>query len=188
MGYVPRSFRNHPLMMKRENRAMPKTLTIIASASFAAIAAMASAAGAQDITVTRQLSIGLAGEAAQAALAQCTQQGYRVSVAVYDRSGLLRAYLRGDGASPHSFDSATRKAFTSATFGSTTATLAKRIHEVPEAAGLANIPGILPLGGGAPIKIGDEVVGGIGVAGAPGGDKDEACSNAGIAKVQDRLK
>lgn len=167
---------------------MPKTLRVVAAAGFAAMTVAASPVAAQDITTTRQLSIALASEAAQVALANCTQQGYRVSVAVYDRSGLLRAYLRGDGASPHSFDSATRNAFTSATFGNTTAALAKRIREVPEAAGLANIPGILPLGGGAPIKIGDEVVGGIGVAGAPGGDKDEACSNAGIAKVQDRLK
>src|SRR5581483_71843 len=166
---------------------MPKGLKTVAIAALAAVTA-APAAGAQDITATRQLSIHLASEAAQAALAQCTQQGYRVSVAVYDRSGLLRAYLRGDGASPHTYDSATRKAFTAATLGRATAEVAKRIHENPESAGLANIPGILPLGGGAPIKIGDEVVGGIGVAGAPGGDKDEACSNAGIAKVQDRLK
>jgi len=106
---------------------MLKGLKTVAIATFAAVTA-ASPAGAQDITTTRQLSIALASEAAQAALAQCTQQGYRVSVAVYDRSGLLRAYLRGDGASPHSFDSATRKAFTAATFGRTTEALAKRIQ------------------------------------------------------------
>jgi uncharacterized protein GlcG (DUF336 family) len=143
---------------------------------------------ADDITATRQLSVALADEAAQAALASCVQSGYRVSVAVYDRSGLLRAYLRGDGAGPHTFDTATRKAYSSASLGASTSDLQKRVASDPAAAGLVNIPGVLILAGGLPIKIGNEVIGGIGVGGAPGGDKDEACSQAGLAKIQDRLK
>jgi uncharacterized protein GlcG (DUF336 family) len=157
---------------------------------FAVLAAIAAggSAFAQQLTTTRQLSAALAAEAAQAALASCTQQGYRVSVAVYDRSGVMRAYLRGDGAAPVSYDSATRKAFTAASFGANTSDLAKRLADNPGLAPLFNLAGVLALAGGVPVKVGNEVVGGIGVGGAPGGDKDEACSNAGIAKIQDKLK
>jgi uncharacterized protein GlcG (DUF336 family) len=166
-----------------------RTNGAILIAAFAGACALAGApAQAEDVTTTRQLSIALAAEAAQVALATCTQQGYRVSVAVVDRSGLLRAYLRGDGAAPHTYDSATRKAFTSASFGATTAELAKRIADNPGNAALAGIPGTLMLAGGVPVKAGNDVLGAVGVGGAPGGDKDEACSQAGIAKIQDRLK
>ena len=44
------------------------------------------------------------------------------------------------------------------------------------------------IGGGVPIKAGTETIGGVGVSGAPGGEKDEVCANAGIAKVVDALK
>ena len=169
-------------MVQRSSR-----VALLAAVGVAGLA-VASPAPAQEVTTTRQLSLALASEAAQAALAACTQQGYRVSVAVYDRSGLLRAYLRGDGASPHTYDSSTRKAFTSASFGATTAELGKRIAENPGSAALANVPGVLALAGGVPVKVGNEVIGAVGVGGAPGGDKDEACSNAGIAKIQDRLR
>jgi uncharacterized protein GlcG (DUF336 family) len=166
----------------------PIAAPIVFAAVGAAFILSGGAARSEDITATKQLSVALAAEAAQAALAACTQQGYRVSVAVIDRSGLLRAYLRGDGAPPHTQDSAMRKAFTSASFGATTGDLAKRIAENPGNAALANIPGTLMLAGGVPIKAGNDMLGGIGVGGAPGGDKDEACSQAGIAKIQDRLK
>lgn len=169
-------------MVQRSSR-----VALLAAVGVAGLA-VASPAPAQEVTTTRQLSLALASEAAQAALAACTQQGYRVSVAVYDRSGLLRAYLRGDGASPHTYDSSTRKAFTSASFGATTAELGKRIAENPGSAALANVPGVLALAGSVPVKVGNEVIGAVGVGGAPGGDKDEACSNAGIAKIQDRLR
>lgn len=42
--------------------------------------------------------------------------------------------------------------------------------------------------GGLPIKVGNDVIGGIAAAGAPGGDKDESCAAAGLAKIQDQLK
>jgi uncharacterized protein GlcG (DUF336 family) len=170
--------------MKRRPVATP----VLVAAVGAAFVLAGGAARSEDITTTKQLSVALAAEAAQTALASCTQQGYRVSVAVIDRSGLLRAYLRGDGAAPHTQDSAMRKAFTAASFGASTGELAKRIAENPGNAALSSIPGTLMLAGGVPIKAGNDMLGGIGVGGAPGGDKDEACSQAGIAKIQDRLK
>ena len=53
---------------------------------------------------------------------------------------------------------------------------------------LRQIPGVVAIGGGVPIKAGAEVIGGVGVSGAPGGEKDEVCAKAGIAKVADALK
>jgi uncharacterized protein GlcG (DUF336 family) len=47
---------------------------------------------------------------------------------------------------------------------------------------------VIPLGGGIPIKIGEDTIGGIGVSGAPGQEKDEACAKAGLEKVADQLK
>jgi uncharacterized protein GlcG (DUF336 family) len=58
----------------------------------------------------------------------------------------------------------------------------------PAASGLQFVPGVLMVQGGVPIKVGEEVIGAIGVGGAPGGDKDEACAQAGIDKIKDRLK
>jgi uncharacterized protein GlcG (DUF336 family) len=142
---------------------------------------------AQDITTVRQLSAKLAMEAVTAALDSCVAEGYRVSVAIVDRTGLVRATVRGDGAGPHTHESALRKAYTSATLGALTSELATRIQD-PNLATLKDIPGVLFLAGGVPIRVGEELIGGIGVAGAPGGNFDEACGNAGIAAIQDRLQ
>jgi uncharacterized protein GlcG (DUF336 family) len=96
--------------------------------------------------------------------------------------------LRGDNAGVHTIDSATSKAYTSASFKAPSAAVAERLLANPQGAQLGHLPDVLLLGGGLPIKIGDEVVGGIGAAGAPGGDKDEACAKAGLDKIADRLK
>jgi uncharacterized protein GlcG (DUF336 family) len=146
-------------------------------------------AGSQDLPAEKVLPLALAVEAAQTALATCEQQGYRVSVAVTDRAGLVRGLIRGDGAGPHTLDSSSRKAYTSASLRRPTQELAKMVSENPVIAGLREMnEKILILGGGLPIKVGEEVIGGIGVGGAPGGDKDEACALAGIDKIESRLK
>jgi uncharacterized protein GlcG (DUF336 family) len=101
----------------------------------------------------------------------------------------VRALIRGDGAGPHTLDSSSRKAYTSASLRRPTQELAKMVSESPVIAGLRGMnEKILILGGGLPIKAGEEVIGGIGVGGAPGGDKDEACALAGIDKIKSRLK
>jgi uncharacterized protein GlcG (DUF336 family) len=104
---------------------------------------------AQDITTVRQLSAKLAMEAVTAALDSCVAEGYRVSVAIVDRTGLVRATVRGDGAGPHTHESALRKAYTSATLGALTSELATRIQD-PNLATLKDIPGVLFLAGGVP--------------------------------------
>jgi uncharacterized protein GlcG (DUF336 family) len=121
------------------------------------------------------------------ALAQCQKDGYKVSTAVVDRGGNLLAFVRDPAAGPHTAESSRRKAFTSATFGMTSAAFAT-LTANPAAAGLKDLTGVFALAGGVPIKIGDEVLGGVGVGGAPGGEKDEACANAGLQKAAGQLK
>ncbi len=153
-----------------------------------ALLAVAQQAAAQDVTVSsRQLSADAANAMVVAAVEQCRKDGYKVSAAIVDRAGNLQAYLRDSGAGPQTFETSRRKAFTSAAFGITSAEFATRIAN-PAAAGLKDVSGVIPLAGGVPIKAGNEVIGGIGVGGAPGGDKDEACASAGLARIADRLK
>ena len=87
-----------------------------------------------------------------------------------------------------SMGAAQGKAFTSASAKAPTTAMLENVQKNPGAATLVNIPGFLILGGGVPIKVGNEVIGAVGVGGAPGGHLDEACANAGIAKVADLLK
>jgi uncharacterized protein GlcG (DUF336 family) len=127
------------------------------------------------------LSLDLAQRATAAALEACEADGYRVSVAVVDAGGNLKALLRADGAGPHTPDSSFKKAYTAASLGRPTGELARLIVEQPEAQGLRDMnEDILILGGGLPIKTDGGVVGGIGVGGAPGGHLDEACARAGL--------
>jgi uncharacterized protein GlcG (DUF336 family) len=130
------------------------------------------------------LPLDLALQAANAALAQCQADGYRVSVAVVERSGALKLLLRDDGASTVSISSGTRKAYTSANFGRSTQELAMAVAETPALEGLRQIdPQVLILGGGLPIVVNDVVVGGIGVGGAPAGNLDEVCAQAGVDAI-----
>jgi len=146
-------------------------------------------ASAEDLPTEKVLPLSLATEAAGAALAACEKQGYYVSAAVVDRDGVVRILLRSNGAGPHTLDSSSRKAYTAASLGRPTGDLVKIIAGNPANEGLRNMnERILILAGGLPVKAGDEVVGGIGVGGAPGGEKDEACALAGLDKIKDRLK
>jgi len=150
---------------------------------------VASSVLAQELPVKKVLPLSLATEAAQAALAACEKDGYHVSVAVTDRSGLIRTLIRGDEAGPHTLDSSSRKAYTSSSLSRSTGELVKMLSGNPAAEGIRNMnEKILILAGGLPVKAGEEIIGGIGVGGAPGGDKDEVCAQAGLDKIKNRLK
>ena len=130
------------------------------------------------------LPIGLAGKAIQASLDACQKDGYRVSVSVVDRAGVLRAMTRADGAGPHTIDSSRKKAYTAASLRRPTTELAELINQVPTLQALREMNNdVLFLGGGLPIEIGGEIVGGIGVGGAPGAHLDDACAQAGLDAV-----
>ncbi|MGA8380250.1 MAG: heme-binding protein [Stellaceae bacterium] len=136
----------------------------------------------------KTLSLDLARGIAQAALAKCRADGNHVSVTVLDRDGLVKIAFRDDGAGPHTLFTSRRKAFTALTFKQPSGQWAHRVLSEPAVAGLKDTAGTIALAGGMPVRAGSEVVGAIGVSGSPGGDKDEACANAGIAQFADKLK
>ena len=139
---------------------------------------------ADDLPREAVLPLASASKAAGAALEKCTRDGYRVSVAVVDRAGLLRMLIRGDGAGPHTIDSSTKKAYTAASLRRPTSELADMITKVPALHSLRDMnEKVLMLGGGLPIEIGSEVVGAIGVGGAPGAHLDDACAQAGLDSI-----
>ena len=114
--------------------------------------------------------------------------GYNVTAAVVDRAGQLRALQRADNAGPHTLDAAQAKAFTSASAKNNTLAMMETAQKNPGAANLVNIPGFLLLGGGVPVKVGNDVIGAVGVGGAPAGHLDEQCAVAALDKVKDQLK
>ena len=142
---------------------------------------------AEELPREAVLPLALANKAASAALEKCKQDGYRVTVAVVDRAGLLRTLMRGDGAGPHTTDSATKKAYTAASLRRPTSELAEMIAKMPALQSLRDMnEKILMLGGGLAIEISGEVVGGIGVGGAPGANFDDACAQAGLDAMKNR--
>jgi uncharacterized protein GlcG (DUF336 family) len=144
--------------------------------------------GTAQVVNERSIGAGVAVEAAVAAVEACTRRNLRVTAAVVDRGGTLKALVRGDGAGPHTASTAERKAYTSLTFRAPTAALAERALGSPAGAQLAQIDRVILLGGGVPIRAGEDVIGAIGVGGAPSGATDEECANEGIARIQDRLR
>jgi len=149
-------------------------------------AALSSQASAQGVITQKNISLALAQTIANAALAQCQSMGYKVSVTVLDRAGQAIVMLRGDGAGLHTPEGSDRKAFTARTFSQPSADFVKRLAERPDTVGSLQYTRVLALGGGLPIKVGNEVIGAVGVSGSPG--KDDVCSQAGIDKVADQLK
>jgi len=142
-------------------------------------------AQAQLIT-QRDLSGTIALSIAQTAYDTCVKQGYHVSVHVVGREGQVLVAIRGDGASPHTFENSERKAYTARTFKIPSGEFAQRVKDNPNTPQV-HLSRVIAAQGALPIKFGEDVIGAVGVSGAPGGDKDEACSKAGIEKVAAQL-
>ena len=149
------------------------------------IAAASSLLFAQGLITQRALSLDAAQEIARGTVEACRANGYHVSVTVIDVNGTLKAFLRDDATAPHTVDFSRRKAYTALTFKRTSAEIGKMWAANPPA---PDIAGTVGTAGGVPIRLGMEVIGAVGVSGSPGGDKDEVCANAGIAKIADQLK
>ena len=168
---------------------MIRSCALVVATAFATFTGVnAFAADAVPTETFKVLTVDLALEAAQAAIAACKAQGYAVTVTVADRLGAQKVLIVRDGPSGVGTESTRRKAYTAARMRVSTTDFTKRISN-PGAFNPAQFDTQLATGaGGVPIKAGEETIGGIAVAGAPGGDKDEACAAAGIAKIADRLK
>lgn len=146
---------------------------------------MASSAQAGDATYSSEtLTTDAALSAAQGALSSCRDSGYQVAVSVTDRTGTPIIMLRDRYAGAHTPDTATRKAYTAASFRMSSGELAESTQAGKPSSGIRHLDHVLPLGGGLPINAAGSLVGAIGVSGAPGGDADQACAQAGINAIQ----
>ncbi len=167
--------------MLQKTRVVARVLAI-------SVAAMTLPAYAQSVRTEKNMSLELANRIAAAAVASCAASNYAVAATVVDRAGGIRAVQRADNAGPHTLGASLQKAYTSASARNNTQAMMEASQKNPAAANLVHIPGFLLLGGGVPVRVGNEVIGAVGVGGAPGGHLDEACANAAIEKVKDQLK
>ena len=136
----------------------------------------------------KNMSLDLANQIAAATVAACTANGYAVTATVVDRAGSVRAVQRADNAGPHTLAASEQKAFTSASAKNNTLAMMEGAQKNPGAANLVHIPGFLLLGGGVPVKVGNETIGAVGVGGAPGGHLDEQCALTALDKVKGLLQ
>ena len=143
-------------------------------------------ASAQGVVMERNLSLAMAKTIAEGVISECKSKGFNVAAAVVDRAGQVMVILRPEQATAQQAEMARRKAYTARMFRTTTLEFQKRTAEGPNAA-QRQIADILALGGGVPIRIGDEVIGGVGSSGSSQ-EQDDACAKAGVAKVADLLK
>ena len=160
----------------------------ILRASLLAACLAAPLAHAQAVRTERNMSLELANQIAAAGVAACLGNGYNVTVTVVDRAGGVRAVQRADNAGPHTLGASQQKAFTSASAKNSTVAMLDVMQKNPAAATLGDIPGFLVLGGGVPVRVGNEVIGAVGIGGAPNGNLDEQCAMAALDKVKDLLK
>ena len=167
---------------------MIRACALAVAAGLAALAGgYASAADPLPTETHKVLTAELAVEAAQAAIAACKAQGYSVTVTVADRTGLPKVVIVRDGPQGVGRESTRRKAYTAAVLRVSTGDYTKRISNPGAFNPGVYDPELATGAGGVPIKAGEDTIGGIAAAGAPGGDKDEACAVAGVDKIKDRL-
>ncbi|MCU1337219.1 MAG: GlcG protein [Bryobacterales bacterium] len=140
----------------------------------------------QGLITQRNLSLPMAKMIAEAALAACKSKGFNTAVAVVDRAGQVMVILRDEQATAQQADMARRKAYTARMFRTTTLEFQKRTSD-PAYAAQRDIADILALGGGVPIQVGNDTIGGVGSSGSSQ-ETDDACAKAGIAKVAELLK
>ena len=153
-----------------------------------AVAVLALAGPARaELLVHHDLPYDVALTIAKGAVEACAAKGYAESAVVVDRDGDTIVAIRGDNAGPHTMENARRKAYTAMTFRTTTTEYAKRFADNnPVVRQQVTLPNVIAIPGGVPIKVGDEVIGGVGASGSPG--VDEPCVQAGIDKAADQLK
>jgi uncharacterized protein GlcG (DUF336 family) len=152
----------------------------------AAAGALAAPAAAQ-MLARKDISAAIAISIAQTTIDTCKANGYGVSVTVVGRNGEVILQVRGDNTNPHTMENSFRKAYTSRTTRAPSGTLSDRLKADPSLS-FIHLSNIIAARGALPIKLGDEVIGGVGASGAPGGEKDEVCVKAALDKVADQLK
>ena len=155
---------------------------------------LGASAHAQGLVTTQKISAALANELVGESVAECARKGYKVVAVVVDLDGVRQAVLRGDGAPIHSMDNAYYKAYTIASLGlsrkeeSTKAIVDRMAKAPPTTVPQTPLPNVTYAVGAIAIMANGNTIGGLGVSGAPGGQFDEECARAAMAKVKDRMK
>ena len=158
-----------------------------AAAAIAAAAGLFAAPAGAALIMHKDLSLSVAKALAEQAVAACAAKTYAVSAVVVDRDGETIVEMRGDGAGIATVENARRKAYASVAFKQKTSDYAKKLEDPNSVVHQqVTLPNIIAIPGGVPVKVGDEIVGGVGVSGSPGVDED--CVNAGLDAVKDQLQ
>ena len=147
------------------------------------LACVPAVASAQAVISERTLSYGAAMEMATAAMESCRKGGYRVTITVLNRAGRTKVVLHDDGAGPHTIENSLRKAYTSLTFRVPSGEFGKRMASTPPPHAPMLLDKVTSGEGALPVMSNKEVIGSIGISGAPGGHLDAACAQAGIDKI-----
>ena len=167
---------------------MSTTASRLAGIAVASAIACGLGGGASaQLLVHKDISLAMATTIARATIDACKAQGYNVSVHVLGREGQVVLAVRNENAGLATFENSMKKAYTARTFSRSSGEFANGVKGNPNAGALF-LTNITPAQGALPIKIGNETIGAVGVSGAPGGEKDEACAKAGIDKVAADLK
>ena len=158
------------------------------------ITGLVTASDAQGLVTLHKLSAPLANELVGESVAQCALKGYTVTAVVVDLDGVRQALLRGNGAPIHTLDNAFFKAYSAASLTlarkeDSTKAVAERMAKSPATTvPQTPLPNVTYAVGGVTIMAAGAPIGAIGVSGAPGGQIDEECARAAIAKIQERMK
>jgi uncharacterized protein GlcG (DUF336 family) len=162
------------------------TIAVVAATAIAVVAPELGRVMAQGVVIQKNLSLGMAKTIADGTIAACKAKGFNTSAAVIDRAGQVMVILRDEQATAQTVEMARRKAYTALMFRLPTLEFQKRTTD-PAFAAQRDVADILALGGGVPITVGAEVIGGVGSSGSSQ-EMDDACARAGVAKVADLLK
>lgn len=166
--------------LRERVETMTRTMRLIAGIAVTVIAR------GQGLVTHHDLSLPMAKTIAEATLSACKEKGFHTAVAVVDRGGQVLVILRDEEATEATVEMARRKAYTARMFGSSTLDFEKRTSD-PAFSAQRDVSGVLALGGGVPIRAGNEIIGGVASSGA-GQEQDDACAKAGVAKAADLLK
>ena len=151
----------------------------------AGILLLSSGAMAQEgpaVSISR-LTLETVKKIADGTIEACRAQGVQITVTVVDRDGVVQIIQRDTVAPPISVEISRRKAYTAANFTAATSALADRANSA-----VGRVEPLVMSAGGLPIQAAGQLLGAVGVSGAPSGETDEACAQAGIDRVIDDLE
>ncbi|MES9833465.1 MAG: heme-binding protein [Candidatus Thiodiazotropha sp. DIVDIV] len=141
---------------------------------------------ATDVITQKNIGLQAANDIAKMSIDACREKGYNVSAVVVDKHGNLRSAMRDDLAANPTLEIAERKANMVIMSGIASGSFRDARRDIQQE--LNHIDGLIVMQGGLPIRAAGSLIGAVGVSGAPGGEKDEACAAVAIEKISERLE